>query len=423
MSRVLLTWELGLNWGHLTRLLPVAQRLRAEGHTVLVASRDVQAAASVLGPNDISFVQAPHLPKGIPLDHRAAGYADILLSQGWSDVSALWGLTQGWINLIRMFRPDRMVLDYSPTMMLAARITRVPSVLVGNGFELPPATDPLPAFPGFSWATEERAAAAERLCVRSANDVLKAYRSPGISALRDLFIEHPRLFATFPELDHYGARADTHYIGPLLATLKLPTVVWPEGEGPRIFACLRPDTSHVWEILSALADSEGRIVCVASGFIPEQLRQYARPHLRFSLGPIDLQPLLDADLTLTYGAEGTIMRFLAAGVPQLISPWHVETYMAVKQIETANFGRRLNGSSDPKVMMRSLLEDLALRDRVKAFASTVAAGGWGAPARVAAEMANCKPPQPGVQQNGLFDRADTRAVRAREHIDECRASS
>lgn len=35
--------------------------------------------------------QAPQPPQGIPLTNRVAGYADILLSQGWSDFNALWG--------------------------------------------------------------------------------------------------------------------------------------------------------------------------------------------------------------------------------------------------------------------------------------------------------------------------------------------
>lgn len=128
MSRILLTWELGLNRGHLTRLPPIAQRLKTDGHVVLVASRDIQAASAVLGPAGIPFVQAPHLPKGIPLAHRAAGYADILLSQGWSDGSTLWGLTQAWLNLLRMFQPERLILDYSPTVSLAARIAKIPCV-------------------------------------------------------------------------------------------------------------------------------------------------------------------------------------------------------------------------------------------------------------------------------------------------------
>jgi UDP:flavonoid glycosyltransferase YjiC (YdhE family) len=380
MSRILLTWELGLNLGHLTRLLPVAQRLKADGHTVLVASRDIQAAATVLGPAGIPFVQAPHLPKGIPLAHRATGYADILLSQGWSDRSALWGLTQGWLNLFRMFSPDKLILDYSPTVTLAARIAKIPCTLIGNGFELPPTTDPLPPFPAFSWATPEKAAEAERVAVTHANDVLGMHRSSPISALRDLMSDHTRLLATFPELDHYGERTDVQYIGPLLGTISAPKVEWPKGEGPKIFACLRPDSSRVQEILSELAAMTARVVCVASGFTNVQLKSFTRHHIRHSLVPVDLEPLLDADLCITYGAEGTMMRFLMAGVPQLISPWHVETFMAARRIESAGLGTMLPQSTDRSptaATMARISTDPVVRNRVRSFGARVACSSTG----------------------------------------------
>jgi UDP:flavonoid glycosyltransferase YjiC (YdhE family) len=57
-----------------------------------------------------------------------------------------------------------------------------------------------------------------------------------------------------------------------------------------------------------------------------------------------LTPLRDADLCITYGAEGTTLRFLLAGVPQLIVPWHVETYMAARRIEALGCGLALTGS-------------------------------------------------------------------------------
>jgi UDP:flavonoid glycosyltransferase YjiC (YdhE family) len=349
--RVLLTWELGLNLGHLTRLLPVAQQLKTDGHVVLVAARDIQAAATVLGPAGIPFVQAPHLPKGIPLPHRATGYADILLSQGWSDRSALWGLTQGWLNIFQLFRPDKLILDYSPTVSLAARIAKIPTILVGNGFELPPLTDPLPPFPGFSWATPEKAAQSEKMAIANANGALSAFKAPQITALCDLVKDQIRLFATFPELDHYGEREDAEYIGPLLGRLNGPRVDWPEGTGPKIFACLRPDTSHVKEILASLAAMSAQVICIAGGFTSSQLEPFRRQHIRYSLGAVDLELLLDADLCITYGAEGTMMRFLMAGVPQLISPWHVETFMAAKRIEAGELGRTLGGSSDALTMV------------------------------------------------------------------------
>jgi UDP:flavonoid glycosyltransferase YjiC (YdhE family) len=367
--RVLLTWELGLNLGHLTRLLPVAQQLKADGHVVLVAVRDIQAAAIVLGPAGIPFVQAPHLPQGISLAHRATGYADILLSQGWSDQSALWGLTQGWLNIFQLFRPNKLILDYSPTVSLAARIAGIPTILVGNGFELPPLTDPLPAFQGFSWALPEKAAESETLAVSSANGVLRAFRRPSIVALRDLVMDEIRLFATFPDLDHYGEREDAEYIGPLMGELMAPSVDWPEGEGPKIFACLRPDTSHVQEILGALAAMSARVVCIASGFAISQLQPYRRQHIRYSLGPVDLQPLLDANLCITYGAEGTIMKFLLAGVPQLISPWHVEAFMAARAIELVGLGFEFHGARDEVAeYIRFAATDAELHKHVSAFA-------------------------------------------------------
>jgi UDP:flavonoid glycosyltransferase YjiC (YdhE family) len=378
VTRILLGWELGLNLGHLTRLLPIAQHFRAQGHTVIVAARDLQSATTVLGPAGISFVQAPHLPRGIPLTHRPAGYADILLSQGWSDRAALWGLIQGWVNLLQMFRPHRLILDYSPTLSLASRIAQIPTTLVGNGFELPPATNPLPPFPGFSWASAERATQSEQIAVTNANSVLSAYGASPLEGLCQLFEStagaspHPEcLLATAPELDHYGPRPTARYVGPLLGAVRAARVDWPRGSGPRIFACLRPDTRHVGAILRALAMStDCRVICVAPGFTRELLQPHIRQHIIFTTRPVDLQPLLDADLCVTYGAEGTMLTFLTAGVPQLIAPWHVETYMAAARIEAAGLGAAIpDAASDEWIAqaVRRLVEDQAMRDRVREF--------------------------------------------------------
>ena len=359
MSRVLLTWELGLNLGHLTRLLPITQRLQADGHTVLVATRDIQAAARVLAPAHIPFVQAPHLPQGIPLAHRAAGYADILLSQGWSDGATLHALTHAWLNLFRLYNPDRLLLDYSPTVGLAARIAQLPALWVGNGFELPPATDPLPPFPGFSWATPARAAESEGIAVANANRVLSAFSATSITALCELFEGQTTLLATLPQLDHYAERSRAHYIGPLLGKIRLPRIGWPQGPGPKIFACLRPDTRHAGLILSALAGIEARVVCVASGFSTTQLETLTKSPVRLVSGPVDLDSLRDAQLCITYGAEGTMLRFLSAGVPQLIARWHVETYMAARRLEAAGAGASFADASTQSSVRELILRSSA----------------------------------------------------------------
>jgi UDP:flavonoid glycosyltransferase YjiC (YdhE family) len=373
MTRVLLTWELGMNLGHLTRLLPVAERLKAAGHSVLVATRDVQAAVPVLGPAGIAFVQAPCLPKGLALEHRPTGYADVLLSQGWSDSAALWGLTQAWLNLIRLFRPDQLLMDYSPTAALAARVAGVPGVMIGNGFEMPPATHPLPPFPGFAWAEPAKSAESEHKALANANGVLTRLGCAPLTALCELFLHQRQLFTTYRELDHYGARADARYVGPLLGKLKTPRTSWPRGRGPKIFACLRPDTHQVDKILMALTTLSARVVCVAAGFPLARIESLERPHIQFALVPLDLEALSDADLCISYGAEGTIMRLLSAGVPQLISPWHVETFLAARRIEEHGLGltcRFVPGKSTIEEAIARLTHDGSFRARTRAFAQS-----------------------------------------------------
>jgi UDP:flavonoid glycosyltransferase YjiC (YdhE family) len=345
LSRILLTWELGLNLGHLARLLPVARELKARGHVVLVAARDLTAAARVLAPAGISFVQAPHLTQRHALSHRPAGYSDILRAQGWGDLPTLRGLVEGWINLYRMYRPDVVVSDYSPTAEFASVIARLPRIAIGNGFELPPARPPLPPFPGFSWATQAQAAQSEALVLQNAAGVARCFEGGLLDSLSDLFDPASSLYVTFPELDHYRPRSDVNYVGPLATCLSRTVVRWPDEYGEyKVFVCIRRDTCHADPILSSLRMLKASVICVALGFTVQALEPHRASNIVFSTIPVDLSQLArDAELCVSYGAEGTMATFLLEGVPQLISPDHVETYMALHRLEQQDLGAGLRG--------------------------------------------------------------------------------
>jgi hypothetical protein len=222
---------------------------------------------------------------------------------------------------------------------------------------LPPLSDPLPPFPGFSWASPERAAKSDEAASINANKVLKVFGRTQIPALGDLTGGQIRLFATFSELDHYGERNDAIYIGPLLPRLNCKKCEWPKVPGPKIFASIRRDTRHANEILTALCSIQASVVCVVHGFSMIELAAFRKPHVALGCLPLDLDSLVDADLCISYGAEGTILKFISDGVPQLIAPWHVEAHMAARRIEAAGFGKALTSGSTQEIA--SLIENLA----------------------------------------------------------------
>jgi UDP:flavonoid glycosyltransferase YjiC (YdhE family) len=372
MSRILLGWELGMNLGHMARLQPVARRLQADGHTLLAAMRDLQGASSFFGPLGVPFVPAPHLPRALALAHKPGCYADILLSHGWGELEVLRGLVRAWRTLFDLFGPDLLVLDFSPTAQLAARIAGIPVMCIGNGFELPPPVAPLPPFPGFSWASLERAAQSEARALTNANAVLRECGGSGLDALCELFDVGAQVFATFAELDHYGARPEARYIGPMLASSVGDPANWPDGSGRCVFAYLRPNTPSAETILAGLRVSKSRVVCFAPGFAKERLATFAGDSIRFAAGPVDLASLREsADACVTYGAEGTALPFLLAGVPQLLTPSHIESQMVARRLEDTGAALVLRGPQTAEgvaLMLEQVAGDGPYRVAARAFA-------------------------------------------------------
>jgi hypothetical protein len=270
MSRIILAWEMGSNLGHVSRLLPLGRRLRSRGHEVLAVVRDLDAAAKMLAPAGIPFIQAPRASSMAAPSAQPASYADVLRYSGWADVQQLWALVQAWVNVLRLFAAETLIVDHSPTALLAARCQLISSVAIGTGFELPPMRQPLPSFPGFPGATLENAVSAERLVLENANRVMQAARGRGLRALSDLFQCDRRWMMTFPELDHYEIRPGERYIGPIGEVGEGEHLEWPSGPSQRIFAYLRPDTPNIGVILRALAGSGAAVVCYAPGVPPSE---------------------------------------------------------------------------------------------------------------------------------------------------------
>jgi UDP:flavonoid glycosyltransferase YjiC (YdhE family) len=310
------------------------------------------------------------------IGRQPVSHADILAGQGWGDSTSLWGVVQAWCNLLRLYRADVVVLDYAPTALIASRAQGVPTVAIGTGFELPPSIEPLPPFPGFPGATAQAAARAEVEVLSNANEVLQALGMPCENSLARVLRPDRCFLTTFSELDHYGARADANYVGPVNALDAGNTLEWPMDSERKIFAYLRADTPSLSAILESLDQCGRGVVCYAPGVSRKDQDRHKGPSFAFSDRPVLLSSLFKAtDLCVSYAPAGFIATALMSGIPQLLSPSHVEAQLTAHRVELLGAGLILRGPQTGTTVARfidTLLHTARFRERADAFAQQYA---------------------------------------------------
>ncbi|MBS0318595.1 MAG: UDP-glucuronosyltransferase, partial [Proteobacteria bacterium] len=266
-------------------------------------------------------------------------------------------------------RPALVVYNHAPTALLAARMAQCPVLLVGTGFEIPPATAPLPSFRPWQAIPEPLLHGAEAKALAQVNPHLARCGQAPLAKLSDLFPQSQVQLTTFAELDPFGPRPHADYIGPVHALPGMPAVAWQGRTAQRVFAYLRPGVPGCENLLAALQALDAEVICAAPGLPSEWQARHGR--IRFLPHPVDLAALLpQADLAITYGA-GTIATALLAGVPVLLAPQVVEQYLAGLPLERTGAGRMLRERCTPEqctALLHELLTDARYREAARCFA-------------------------------------------------------
>lgn len=377
MSKFLFAWELGANYGHLARDLPVAERLRAAGHAVSFAVSDTRTAVELLAPRQFPFFQAPLSLRPARLANPPANYAELLLAENWGDRTSLLGRVDAWHSLIALIRPDMIVADHAPTALLAARCSDTPSIAMGSGFEIPPDTSPLPSIRPWEGTPEARLKQSEALILDCVNSLPNLPGGKSLKRLADLIPPRP-IFTTFAELDHYGARDDASYVGSIHGISTSNAVSWPEGTGDtrRILVYLRPEQRTTDTIVSLLTTINAAVLCVVPGAGKSFIDKYTCKHLAILPRPVDLRRLLEmADVLIGYGSSGVIAESSLAGVPLLMIPQTVEQYLGAKRVEMMGAGIILGeqqtspGIADIKIALEKMLSDRSFHHAAQGFSA------------------------------------------------------
>ena len=149
--------------------------------------------------------------------------------------------------------------------------------------------------------------------------------------------------------------------------------VWPEGDGPRLFAYLKGDYPAIDALLQQLAGAPCRTLVHASGLTPAQRARHAGAKLRFSDAAVAMDSVTaQADAVLCHAGSGTACTALQAGLPVLMLPMHVEQMLFARRVLACGAGEMLlPGELGPRLQpaLARVLGDAGVRQAAQTLAA------------------------------------------------------
>lgn len=373
---VVIAWELGSNWGHLSVGLALAARLKTADHKVTFVVNELKLAKELLDPVGFNYLLSPSQRYKSRLAD-ISNYAELLIAQGYAEPEMLGSKVDGWIQLLSRLAPDLVVAMHAPTALIAAQILNVRSVVVGAGFTIPPAISPFPSFKPWQHIANERLRTAEQAVLFSLNSMRGKYAKKPIKSLASIFNTR-QLLTTLPELDHYPPtlRAKDHqYVGSLSGMPLPDRCSWQTNSKNKIYVYLRPWVplyKVMLECLSSLATSF-EVVCCIPGVSDEDRDRFSSKNMRIFPHALNTKTLLSAAcMVVGYGGAGSIVSAALAGVPQLIIPATVEQYLGGLKVEAAGLGKPLAPTASSQQVGRAMIqlaESVEVKSNVMRFSA------------------------------------------------------
>jgi len=367
MSRILFAWELGGNYGHLSKLIPLAHLLQQRGHEPVFVVRDL-AVATVLMGKEFTCLQTPRPSESIRQSRVPVSYADILTGAGLGDRNTLDGMLHAWQGLFNLVKPDVVIAQFAPTVILAARQAALPILQLDTGFECPPEIQPYPCFRPWMKISRDTLLEREEQLLQTVNTVCHQSYNNLHTALRP----DVALLTTLPELDHYPRRGG-RYIGPLFSIDSGEELAWQTTDSKRIFVYLRPFT-ELPVLLNELKQSQAEVVAVIPGIDCKLADSFSGERFRILSGQVRLDRLLpQADLVISHGGHGLTSASLLQGVPSLAVPTMIEQWMTARNLERLKIGRGVTRAALRKQGCSDALDGLLQNVSYTEHAMTLAA--------------------------------------------------
>jgi hypothetical protein len=252
---------------------------------------------------------------------------DILAVLGIGRPGAAAGMIGAWNHIIDAIRPDAIVADFAPGLLLAS-YGRVPTLDVGSGFSQPPANlDRLPSLTG------EPPVEDESQLLDVVNRALDQHGLSRRSSLAGIFACDRQLVLTFAELDPYRSWRAAPYAAPC------DDVPVASGRGDELFAYLNSAGRLPLAFWNGLVRSGLKIRLHDPTLPTSDLDELRRAGVMVEPHKVPIADIMARSrMILSYGGHGLASHALAGGLPTILLPFDIEKRCISRAIEALGLG-------------------------------------------------------------------------------------
>jgi hypothetical protein len=369
MTRVLLAWEGGAGRGHVVTLARVARAL--DGIAECDAALGWMDHAAEIAPWCRQVFPGVRLPYR-RAERKARGaspnatWADYLYDCGMGDRDRLRANVAWWLDTLARRDIGLLVGDYAPCALMAARIAGIPALAIGTGYGIPPPH--LPEFPVFLPEYAAREADEDEL-VAAINEALGPLGLPPLVALPQIYVRSGDLVRTLPLLDPYSDWRDAGAYLPPVADFAGHS----DGSGTDMFCYFSTTELANAGLVDALCACELPLRAFLPGVSDAVRARLASAEVRIEDAPVPIEEIVRTSrLILNSGQHGILCLALAAGIPQVCVPQHLEQLYHARRAESAGVARVIwpRSASEDVVLetIRAAWQDETIATRARAVA-------------------------------------------------------
>ena len=328
MPTILFVQEFGSNYGHIARLVAVAEAM-GPCHLVFAVPNPALAAGPVrhFCGAEAPIVLAPQFKPSVARVVRTEPdrtLADVFHALGYADPDALLAAATGWQDLVAQVRPDLIVSDFAPTLRLAIWDT-VPIVVVTGSFSTPPPGKRLPVVLPNGGPLTATSIRHEDELLAVCQAVRAKLNGPRLHMFGELFGGERVFAATVPVMDPYHAARTVPSVSPF------PTPTFDEARafgsrtGPHVFCYLWRSHPAIDVVVTALNGLARPSQIHIRGLDPRHVARQCAPQVSVRTNAADFGKLLpQTRLFIHYAGAGASYAGLLAGVAQVVLPTNLE---------------------------------------------------------------------------------------------------